>query len=460
MAGEEKPRYQAVLDGEKELTFGLLGERLGHSHSPAIHGLLGSTPYEAVEVPRDRVGEFLAARRFTGLNVTIPYKKVAAAACDALSPAAGRLGNANTLVLQEDGLLYGDNTDYHGFSRQLASTGVSPQGRVCLVLGDGGAAATVRAVLEDGGAAEVLTATRRPGEGRLVLAALNGDEFLPDGTPMDPADAAAAAAARGRIEIVVNATPAGMYPHADDPAPIDLSRLPRLACVCDLVYNPLSTRLVQQARQLGVPAAGGLLMLVAQAKRSSDRFLGVDRPDDVEDEVFSAMLGRLRSISLIGMPGCGKTRTGQALAELLGLEFVDVDDLVPQAAGMSIQEVFATQGEEAFRAFESACTAEALSRPGRVVATGGGVVTRPRNLPVLRQNGPVVLLTRGLDPHDGEELALEGRPVSQAKGLERIRAEREPLYRAWADVEVPPHPDGPAATAALVAEAISRWERQ
>ena len=222
MAGEEKPRYQAVLDGETELTFGLLGERLGHSHSPAIHGLLGSTPYEAVEVPRDRVGEFLAARRFTGLNVTIPYKKVAAAACDALSPAAARLGNANTLVLQEDGLLYGDNTDYHGFSRQLASTGVSPQGRVCLVLGDGGAAATVRAVLEDGGAAEVLTATRRPGEGRLVLAALNGDEFLPDGTPMDPADAAAAAAARGRIEIVVNATPAGMYPHADDPAPIDL----------------------------------------------------------------------------------------------------------------------------------------------------------------------------------------------------------------------------------------------
>ena len=200
MAGEEKPRYQAVLDGETELTFGLLGEHLGHSHSPAIHGLLGSTPYEAVEVPRDRVGEFLAARRFTGLNVTIPYKKVA---CDALSPAAARLGNANTLVLQEDGLLYGDNTDYHGFSRQLASTGVSPQGRVCLVLGDGGAAATVRAVLEDGGAAEVLTATRRPGEGRLVLAALNGDEFLPDGTPMDPADAAAAAAAGGRLENVV-----------------------------------------------------------------------------------------------------------------------------------------------------------------------------------------------------------------------------------------------------------------
>ncbi len=456
----EAPLFEQVLGGQRELVFGLLGEHLGHSHSPAIHEQLGSAPYETVEVPRDRVGEFLAARRFKGLNVTIPYKKVAAAACDVLSDVAKRLGNANTLVMGPDGLLYGDNTDYHGFARELASTGVSPQGRCCLVLGDGGAAATVRAVLEDGGAAEVLTATRHAGEGRLVLAALNGGDTLADGTPVDPADIARAQEACDRVEVVVNATPAGMYPHNDDEPPIDLLRLPRLACVCDLVYNPLSTRLVQQARELGVPAAGGLLMLVAQAKRASDLFLGLERPDAVEDEVYAAMEGRLRSISLIGMPGCGKTRAGQALAELLGFEFVDVDELVPQAAGMTIQEIFATQGEDSFRAYESACTAEALSKPGRVVATGGGVVTRPRNLPVLRQNGPVVLLTRGLDPQDGEDLTLEGRPVSQAKGFDRIREERAPLYHAWADVEVGPHPDGPSGTAERIARALSLPVRQ
>lgn len=441
---QEHPLFERVLNAEHRLVFGLLGERLGHSHSPAIHAVLGSTPYELVEVPRDRVAEFLAAHRFSGLNVTIPYKRTAAEACDELSPAAARLGNANTLVVRPDGTLYGDNTDYHGFTRQLASTGVSPAGKCCLVLGNGGAAATVRAVLEDAGAAEVLTATRRGGEGLLSLSELN------------PADAHGAAVCR-RVSLIVNATPVGMYPHADDEPAVDLACFPQLACVCDLVYNPLSTRLIQQARELGVAAVGGLLMLVAQAKRSSDLFLNEARPDDVEDGVYAHMLGRLRSVSLIGMPGCGKTVTGRLLAKELGCEFVDVDKLVAERAGMPVHEIFATQGEEAFRVLESACTAEALSRPGRVVTTGGGVVTRPCNLAALRQNGPVVLLTRGLNASDGEELALSGRPVSQAKGIARLRDERAPLYHAWADIEVAPDPAGPLGTARAVAEALRGW---
>lgn len=457
MATGERPLFEQVLDGEHTLVFGLLGEHLGHSHSPAIHAELGSTPYELVEVPPAQVDVFLASRRFKGLNVTIPYKKNAAAACDELSAAAQRLGNANTLVVRPDGALYGDNTDYHGFLRQLNSTGVSAQGRSCLVIGDGGAASTVRAVLEDQGATEVLTATRRGGEGRLTLAALNGRDAFPSGEPVTPAMRFEADAACEHVSIVVNATPAGMYPHADNEPPVDLARFPHLACVCDLVYNPLATRLVQQARALGVPAAGGLLMLVAQAKRASDLFMQVERPDDLEDAVYATMLSRLQSVSLIGMPGCGKTRTGHHLAKLLGYEFVDVDDLVASFAGMPIPEIFATQGENAFRELESACTAEALSKPGRVVATGGGVVTRARNLPVLRQNGPVVLLTRGLEADDGESLTVEGRPLSQARGLDQLRAERAPLYRAWADVAVDPDPAGPAATAHKVARALRGW---
>ena len=447
--------FERVLAGSCELSYGLLGEHLGHSHSPAIHAELGSTPYELVEVPPSDVRALLATRRFKGLNVTIPYKKVAAEACDELSAAARRLGNANTVVVRGDGVLYGDNTDYHGFSRQLASTGVSPAGRVCLVVGDGGAASTVRAVLEDGGASQVVTATRRGTAGTVPLWSLNGRPPVQGERSASDQELREGEALCQRVEIVVNATPAGMYPHADDEPPVDLGRFPRLACVCDLVYNPLATRLVQRARELGVPAAGGLLMLVAQAKRASDLFLGVERPDSVEDEVFSTMTGRLRSISLIGMPGSGKTRAGQALAKIMGFEFVDVDDLIPPVAGMSIREIFSTQGEDAFRAVESACTADALSKPGRVVATGGGVVTRPQNLPVLRQNGPVVLLTRGLDPDDGEELTVEGRPLSQAKGLDRLRLERAPLYRAWADIAVGPHPDGPEGTASRIAAILS-----
>ncbi len=448
--------FERVLAGEAELSFGLVGEHLGHSHSPAIHAELGSVPYDLVEVPRGRAAAFFAARRFRGLNVTIPYKKDAAAACDALSDVARRLGNANTLVMRPDGALFGDNTDYHGFARELASTGIAVAGRSCLVLGDGGAAATVRAVLADGGAAEVVTATRRGGAAPEVADAAGcrvASAHVTLGQLADPDDPDGAAV-RARAEVVVNATPAGMYPHADDAPLVDLAALPRLACVCDLVYNPLATRLVQRARELGVPAAGGLLMLVAQARRSSDLFLGVERGEGVEDAVHAALLGRLACVSLIGMPGCGKSTTGRALARELGWEFVDVDDLVPRRAGKPIERIFAEDGEEAFRAVETACTAEALARPGRVVACGGGVVTRPRNLPVLRQNGPVLLLTRGLDAADGEELATDGRPMSRAKGVERLRAERAPLYRAWADAQVAPVPGDPAATARRAAEVV------
>jgi shikimate dehydrogenase len=434
-----EPRYRAALSGEKPLTYGLLGEHLGHSHSPAIHAALGSTPYDLVAVPPAEVEGFLAARPFAGLNVTIPYKKVAAAACDELSPAAARLGNANTLAVRADGTLYGDNTDYHGFARELASCGVDCAGRVALVLGDGGAAATVRAVLADAGCAEVLTATRRGGEGRLSFAELAGE---------------AGAAVRARVGVLVNATPVGMFPHADDPLLVDPADFPQLAAVCDLVYNPLATRLVQRARELGIPAAGGLLMLVAQARRSSDLFLGVERGQDVEDRVHAELAGRLTCVSLIGMPGSGKTATGRALAELLGFEFVDVDELVVQAAGMPVAQIFAERGEEGFRALETRCTAEACARGGRVVATGGGVVTQPRNLFYLRQNGPVVLLERGLEPDDGADLSLAGRPLSQARGVAALRAERAPLYRAWADLAVAAGADDARGVAVRTAAAL------
>lgn len=460
---EEVPLFERVVSGDVRLDFGLVGERLGHSHSPAIHAELGSVPYRLVEVPRGRAAEFFAARGFRGVNVTIPYKREAAAACDVLSEAARRLGNANTLVVRSDGSLFGDNTDYHGFACELASTGVDVAGRTCLVLGDGGAAATVRAVLADRGAALILTASRRSGaapevvssDGRRVLS-----ERMTFSQLCDPGDAVGAAARRS-VEVVVNATPVGTYPHADDDLLVDPAELPSLACLCDLVYNPLSTRFVQAGRSLGIPSVGGLSMLVAQAKRSSDLFLGIDRPDGVENAVRTTMLERLSCVSLIGMPGCGKSKTGRIVAKLLGYGFVDVDELVSMRSGLSIEKLFEERGEEGFRELETACTAEALSRPGVVVACGGGVVTRDRNLAYLRQNGPVVLLTRGLDDACGtESLPIEGRPLSRAKGIDLIRRERAPLYRAWADIEVPPVSGDASATADLVADAVRGWLAQ
>lgn len=450
MAAEagQAPLYKRVLAGEAELAFGLVGERLGHSHSPRIHELLGSAPYERVEVPADEVAGFFAARRYRGLNVTIPYKRIAAQAADERSAAVERLGNANTLVVRADGTLFADNTDYHGFSRQLDSIHADLGGSVCLVLGDGGAAATVRAVLSDRGASLVVSASRR---GPLTFAVLVGDA-----SQASTAQIAQADELRAQVRCIVNATPVGMYPHADDAPLVDLDRFPALRYVCDLVYNPFNTRLIQDARARGIACASGLAMLVAQAKRSSDLFLGEERPDDIEDSVLAKMRDELGVVSLIGMPGSGKTRTGTLLADMLGFEFVDTDVMVERAAGIPIPQIFAERGEEGFRAIETACTAEATSRPGRVVATGGGVVTRPENEFYLRQNGPVVLLTRGLMPDASDELCCDGRPLSQAKGIARLREERSPLYHAWADIEVAPSGGSPMSTARRIYRLVRR----
>lgn len=416
--------------------FGLLGRTLGHSYSPRIHEMLGSAPYRLVELPDEAaVRAFFEERAFTGVNVTMPYKKVALACCDEASEVAARLGNANTVARRPDGSLFADNTDYHGFLRLLGSVvpGCRLSGKPCLVMGDGGASLTVRAALADCGAPEVLVASRR---GPLGFDDVRGDAGL-----------------RARVRVLVNATPVGMFPRAAGGPLLDPGLFPGLEAVVDIVYNPLRTRLVQRARDLGVPARGGLLMLVAQARRSSDLFLGIARDDAAEDRVMDALAVALADVSLIGMPGCGKTGVGRRLADELGKEFVDVDALVEERAGMPIPQIFAERGEDAFRDLEEACTAEACALPGRVVATGGGVVTRPRNLWALRSNGPVVLLTRGLED-DGERLETEGRPVTAAKGLDRLRAERAPLYRAWADLQEGPDPSGPQPVAERIARAV------
>ena len=425
--------------GHGGVRYGLLGRVLGHSHSPAIHRLLGSAPYDLVELSdEDAVRRFLASPgAYRGLNVTIPYKKTVFACCDELSDAARRLGNVNTIVVRPNGELRGDNTDYHGFLRMVASCGISPKGLTCLVLGDGGAAATARAALEDAGAAEVLTACRR---GPLTFEALAVDSQL-----------------RARVGLIANATPVGMYPHANDDLLVDPADFPNLVCVVDMVYNPLRTRLVQRARELGIPCSGGLLMLVAQAKRASDAFLGTPRPDALEDEVFSQVLFDLANVSLIGMPGCGKSTLARSLASACGKEALDVDALVvEQAGGTSIPQIMAEEGEPGFRMRETRATAEACAHGGRVIACGGGVVTRPENLPLLRANGPVVLLTRGLAPGEAERLATQGRPLSQAHGVEALRQARDPLYRAWADLEVGSQEDT-GEVAARIRDLLPTW---
>jgi len=385
---------------------GLLGEKLGHSYSPELHALLGDYPYALFEVAPKDLGDFLRAGDFHGLNVTIPYKTTLAQVCDELSEAAAVIGSVNTVLRRADGSLYGDNTDAAGFAAMVRHSGIPVAGRKCLVFGSGGASRSVRYVLEQLG-----------GDPVVVISRSGPDNY-------DNLDRHADAA------VLVNTTPLGMYPHTGG-TPVDLRDFPACQGVLDVVYNPARTPLLQQAEALGIPHLGGLLMLVEQARRSAEVFFGETIPLLRGEIVWDILARRKENRVLIGMPGCGKSTVGQALADKLGRPFVDTDAKLEEALGMPCGEFITRRGEAAFRAHETALLEELGKESGLVIATGGGVVTRPENYPLLHQNGCLIFLERELS-----KLPKIGRPLSQKGKLEDLYTLRLPMYRRFADVIV------------------------
>ena len=382
---------------------GLLGKTLGHSYSPQIHAQLGDYSYELFEKQPEELENFLRHGEFDALNVTIPYKKAVLPYCAVLSDAVKAIGSANTLVRQPDGTLFADNTDAFGFSCIADECGVDVSGKKALVFGSGGASVTAQYVLKTRGAREVLVISRS-GEHNYENLDKNAD-----------------------AEILVNTTPLGMYPN-NGASPVDLTRFPRCAAVLDVVYNPARTALLLQAEALGIPHAGGLLMLVAQAKRASELFTGSAIADTRIGEIYRTLAVQMQNIVLVGMPGCGKSSIGTLLAEKLDRPFLDADAEIEKAAGMPIPEFFRLYGEAAFRELESRVLADLGKRSGAVIATGGGAVLREENYAALHQNGTIVWLTRDL-----ARLPIDGRPVSQATSLDALFAARKARYERFAD---------------------------
>ncbi|MBO5327275.1 MAG: AAA family ATPase [Clostridia bacterium] len=395
-----------MIKGTKIRT-GLIGAKLGHSFSPRIHKELADYNYDLIELEEAEVGEFLKSGKFDALNVTIPYKKTVIPFLAEISPEAQRIGAVNTIVRRPDGTLCGFNTDYAGFSDLVRDLGVPLTGKKVVVLGSGGASRTAITVAADMGAREVVVISR------------NGKDNYEN---LDRhADA----------EILINATPVGMYPK-NGVSPISLDTFPKLEAVFDMIYNPARTALLLDAAAKGIPCRNGLLMLVSQARRAAERFLD-KRIDDLEVKRITERIARdTENIVLVGMPGCGKSTLGKLIAERLGRKFVDCDAEIVKIAGMSIPDIFAIEGEEGFRARETAMLAEICKESALIIATGGGAVTKERNLPLLHQNGTVLFLD--IKPDD---LPTDGRPLSQKKTPAVLYAERLPLYRAAADQTIP-----------------------
>ena len=379
--------------------YGLLGRSLGHSWSPQIHKALAGYDYDLFCVEPEGLEAFLCDTPCLGLNVTIPYKKSVIPFCAALSARAERLGSVNTMVRRAGGW-YGDNTDCLGFRAMLAPFDVS--GAKVLVLGSGGAGVMAAQTLRDMGAEADIVSRSGP---------VNYENMDRD------------------ADLIINATPVGMWPE-NGLCPVELREFPRCRGVADLIYNPLRTRLLLDAEALGIPAVSGLKMLVVQAKYAAELFTGEEIPDDRAETVLKNLQQRMENLVLIGMPGCGKTAVGRLLAEQMGRPFYDADALLVERYG-DIPTIFAERGEAAFRGMETEILEELGKQSGAVIATGGGCVTRPENRPLLRQNGRLIWLRRPL-----ADLPTEGRPLSQTNRLETLLAQREPMYRAWADFSI------------------------
>lgn len=382
--------------------FGLLGEKLGHSHSPLLHGLLAEYDYRLIEKKPEELDTFLRSGSFDGLNVTIPYKQTVIPYLSDMSPRARQIGSVNTILRRADGTLYGDNTDAAGMQAALDSIQADLNGHKVLVLGSGGTSLTACYVVRQAGGTPVVIS--RKGENRYDDLEKHGD-------------------AAG----LINATPVGMYPQVEA-SPVDLSRLPGLQFVMDAVYNPLRTRLLLQARELGIPCVGGLTMLVWQAAEACRLFTGRAVAASLVNEAEEALRRRVTNLAIIGMPGVGKSSIGRRVARELDMPLVDLDREIVKEAGKPIPQIFAEEGESGFRQREAELLRRFALQGGQVLVTGGGAPIRPENREYLRMNSLVVHLTRPL-----QSLPTAGRPISQTHSLEELWQERKPLYAACAD---------------------------
>ena len=398
------------------MEYGCIGRCLSHSFSRAIHCLIGRYDYELLEIAPEGLAAFMAKRDFRGINVTIPYKKEVIPYLHELSPRAKSIGAVNTVV-NRNGLLYGYNTDFGGMQALLAKIVADIRGKKALVLGSGGTSQTARAVLQSGGAGEIYRVSRSGKDGAITY-----DQ---------------ARSRHGDAQIIINTTPCGMFPDADD-QPIDLSCFSDLRAVADAIYNPLRTDLILQAQEMGVPAEGGLYMLVAQAVLAAELFSDRPLPEGETQRIYDELLSRTRNPVLIGMPGSGKTTVGRMLAKELGRKLLDVDELIVQRAGCPISRIFESHGEDRFRQLEAEVIAEISRQNGVIIACGGGSVLLEDNVRRLARNGRLIFLDRSPD----RLLPTEDRPLANdEEKIRKLYQERLPVYLNAADQVV--QADGP-----------------
>ncbi len=392
------------------MKYGCIGEHLKHSFSKEIHNVLADYEYEIKEIAKQDLDAFLVERKFKAINVTIPYKEAVIPHLSFIDEHAKLIGAVNTVV-NKDGKLFGYNTDFYGMAELIKHAGVTIKGKKVAILGTGGTSKTAFAVTNSMGAKEVIVVSRKKSDKTIDyndLILLHKD-----------------------VEVIINTTPCGMYPN-NYSMPVDIDDFCNLEGVIDAVYNPLRTQLVSKALKKGIKAEGGLYMLVAQAVKACEIFTDTTLPTDALEKTFKKILQDKENIVLVGMPASGKTTVGSIISTILDKPFIDTDVLV-ESKGDKISDIFAKQGEKAFRDLESNAICEAGMQTRMVIATGGGAILRQSNVDVLKQNGKLYFIDRPLK----DLIPTDDRPLSTTReAIEKRYKERYDIYKAVCDCHV------------------------
>ncbi len=420
--------------------YGLIGEKLGHSFSREVHTVINDCSgidipgynYKIKEISRDKFKAFMRLRGFKAINVTIPYKEAVIPYLRKISDEAKSIGAVNTIA-RRGFSLYGYNTDFFGMKALIEKLGIDPIGKKAIILGSGGTSKTAKAVLEHMGAKEIITVGRQERGG-----VISYDRLYSEHTD---------------AEIIVNSTPVGMYPNNDDCPIDDLSAFPKLIGVVDAIYNPIRTRLVLEAQKRGIPAEGGLYMLVAQAVYAYEIFTGVKLDEDTLATVYKKILRQKQNMVLIGMPSSGKSTVGKEIVKALEIPLYDTDDEIVKTVEKSIPHIFESEGEKTFRDYESAEIKRLSLQNGVIIATGGGSILREENVDHLKQNGRVYFIDRPLC----DLVPTDDRPLSRSREhIEELYRERYELYKRAADVRVPAEADAREVARDIISDFMRR----
>ena len=429
-------------------TYALFGYPLGHTMSPDLHAALFAATgrdadYIAVTVPPEKLPDALALARqkLAGINLTIPHKKAVIPLLDEVDPSAADLHSVNTVAFR-DCKAIGFNTDILGFAESLEKDGISLRGKKVLLLGYGGAAAVMAYHCLCEGASLYISGRNLEKADALrdqLVEVLPGAKCFTCTRRRIPRD----------IQIVLNATPLGMFPH-EDKSPLYF--LPhKVSYVFDAIYNPPVTALMKLANPKRTKTRDGLFMLVMQAARAQTIWYDAQFADAACDSILRRMYGQMarkrlhdkyhkRSIALCGFMGSGKTTIGRKLARLTGLEFIDADQYLEAQEGKKISDIFAEKGEAYFRDRETAYIQELSQRDGIVLSLGGGAVLRQENVDAVRKTGllihlntPYYRILKNLSYSNTRPLL--DKPDKQAE-TRRLYNARKGIYHRVSDVSV------------------------